>query len=294
VDAAGNAIAVWYQGAAVVTNHFDVYSSQLSAATGTWSAPAMRSNGSNSAYLPKVAVNGNGQGLVLWTQDLHDGSVSNDAMAVMGMSYAPGSGWGAEACLNSASGTTRAIYAQAAVAMDAAGNGMALWVQAGSSGPFDIWAAAWAAGAWRTAAPIADNVIDCCYAPELAFVSAGVAVATWNQQNTQTAYTAANLYADGAWGTASMISDGTEDAYYPHIAVDACGNADVIWFQAGTADVTIRSNRFLAGSGWGTPQLIGVTGVTPLEFAGEYATPVSAIGCNAAGMSFTAWGIDPD
>jgi len=293
VDAAGNAVAVWYEGAAVATNHFDVYSSQYSAATGAWSAPAMRSNGANSAYRPKVAASRGGAALLVWTQDLHDGSVSNDAEQIAGAAWTASGGWSAPLALNSVSGTVQPIYAQVAVAMDDSGDGMALWVQAGPSGPFYIWAAAYAGGAWQAASAISDNVADNCYAPDLAFVREGVAVGAWKQQDTRTAFAAANTFTGGAWGTSAMISDGAGEAYDPHIAVDASGNAEVIWFQIGTADVTIRANRCLAGGAWGAPQLVGLTGLTPAEAAGGLETPVSAIAANQAGRSFMVWGIDP-
>jgi hypothetical protein len=294
VDADGNAVAVWYEGAAVVTNHFDVYASQFRASTGAWSAPVMRSNGTQSAYRPRVAVNGNGAALAVWVQDLGDGSVSNDYEDVLGVRYGPGTGWGTPARLNTLDGSGHAVYAQIATALDAAGNGMALWVQQGSGGAFLIWAAACNASGWQTAASISNDAIDNCYAPDLAFAGPGLAVATWKQQDTVSAFAAANTFSGGAWQTSAtpLSSTATGEAYDPHIAVDAAGDATVVWFQVGT-DVTIQSNRYLAGSGWGGAQLIGTTGLSVDDVLGSLGLPVAAVGSDAAGQCFVAWGIDP-
>ena len=56
--------------------------------------------------------------------------------------------------------------------------------------------------------------------------------------------------------------------------------------------MTIRSRRYLVASGWGAAQLIGPTGLSPEDVLAT-SMPVSAVGSNAAGQAFVAWGLDP-
>ena len=59
------------------------------------------------------------------------------------------------------------------------------------------------------------------------------------------------------WGTAELIeTDDAGDAGVPQIAFDAAGNALAVWEQSDGIRFSIWSNRYTAGSGWGTPELI--------------------------------------
>jgi hypothetical protein len=62
-----------------------------------------------------------------------------------------------------------------------------------------------------------------------------------------------------AWGITTLIeTDNAGDAKNPQVAVDASGNAVAVWSQYDDIDwgFSIWSNRYTAGTGWGTATLI--------------------------------------
>lgn len=62
---------------------------------------------------------------------------------------------------------------------------------------------------------------------------------------------------DGAWGSAELIEVNTEIAgYYPKVATDATGNAITVWQQFDGTQNSIYANRYVVGTGWGSPVLI--------------------------------------
>ena len=63
--------------------------------------------------------------------------------------------------------------------------------------------------------------------------------------------------ADGAWSSAGLIeTDNAGDAFIPQVTFDWNGNAIAVWYQWDGLRNNIWSNRFTAGTGWGTAELI--------------------------------------
>ena len=290
VDAAGNAIVVWHQGDGRV-NHFDVWSARYVAAADAWSAPALVSDGVNSAFTPHVAVNAAGQGAAGWAQEQGDGTtVSNGPQDVWGRTLNTGSGsWGARARLNVVAGNVDAVYGQVAVAIDAQGNGFVLWVQSANPLPFVIHAARLdASSGWQASAVITNNVLDNCYGPQLAFDAQGNAVAVWQQQTGVGAYGGVNRFVAGSgWGTSGAFgTDVAGDVYDPHVALDGAGNATAVWYQWSDNSVAVMSSRSFAGAPWGASALLST--VT----SNGFSYPVPRVAANAAGQTLAVWGID--
>lgn len=290
VDASGNAIVTWYQGDGRV-NHFDAWAAQFNASTGAWSAAALVSDGVNSAYLSRVAINAAGQGIVAWEQGQDDGTmVSNGPKDIWGRSVTSAGAWGASTRLNAVTGDINDLYGQVAVAVDAQGNGFALWVQSTSTLPYVIHAARYATGgAWAASTVITSDTIGNCYGPHLAFDATGNAVAVWQQQTGAGAFGGANRYVAGSgWGVSeSMASDTLGDVYDPHVAVDGEGNATAVWYRWGPTDIVdVMTNRYLVGSGWGVERLLSTT--PPENAFGSY--PVPRVAANAAGQTVAVWG----
>jgi hypothetical protein len=290
VDGAGNAIITWYQeNGAINSDHFDVYTSRYSVTTNRWSAPAMLSNGTNSAYLCKVVVNPAGAAALIWVQDQDDGSVGNgepsDVWVITGNTTG---GWGGAVKVNIRSNS---IYGQATVAIDATGDVLAAWVQSNSSGLFDIWVNHLTAGGnWGGATTISAGNIGECYGPDIAFDGDGNAFAVWEQQSDADSrqYIAASQYTIGAgWSAPVQVNENLGNAFDQHVAVDASGNATVVWYQLEQSAVTVRSSRYLQASGWGASQLLATMDST---YDGYTLLPVPRVGVNAGGQSFVVWG----
>lgn len=83
-----------------------------------------------------------------------------------------------------------------------------------------------------------------------------------------------------AWGIAVPIELSTGDVGSPQIAVNASGDAFVVWVQTDTADINIWSTRYIAGYGLDTPTRIS-NGVTNASY------PQIAI--DADGNAMSVW-----
>lgn len=84
------------------------------------------------------------------------------------------------------------------------------------------------------------------------------------------------------WGTAQLIeTDNAGEAEHPRIAIDTAGNALAVWDQSDGTRYNIWANRYTAGSGWGTAQLIETNN------AGEAYAPQIAI--DTAGNALAVW-----
>ena len=124
LDASGNAIAVWSQVSGVAS----IWSNRFVLGTG-WAGPVLlETDNAGNAFFPRVAVGPAGDAVAVWHQS--DGIRVN----VWANRYGVGTGWGTAELLES--DTTVALLAD--VAMDPAGNAMAVWQQFGV-GRMNIW-----------------------------------------------------------------------------------------------------------------------------------------------------------
>src|SRR5262249_46361128 len=86
------------------------------------------------------------------------------------------------------------------------------------------------------------------------FDSSGNALAVWTQSDGTRNRIWSNRYTLGTgWSTPALVETSTDDSYNPQIVVDASGNAIVAWDTFDGTTNHIFSNRYTAGSGWGTP-----------------------------------------
>ena len=126
IDPDGNAIAVWHQ------NNHDIYSNRYDSGTGLWGTAAeeIDDSGANQAAYPQVAIDPDGNAIVVWRQD--DGTYDS----IYSNRYTSGTGWGtAELIENNAS----AAY-EPQIAIDPDGNAIAVWQQDDGTGTNNIYA----------------------------------------------------------------------------------------------------------------------------------------------------------
>lgn len=84
------------------------------------------------------------------------------------------------------------------------------------------------------------------------------------------------------WGTAQLIeTDNAGGAGDPRVAFDTAGNALAVWTQGDGTRYNIWANRYTAGSGWGTAQLIET------DNASDAGNPQIAI--DTAGNALAVW-----
>jgi len=247
VDASGNAMAVWEQWDGTRSN---IYSNRYVPGTG-WGTPHLvETDDAGDARISQVAVDGSGNAVAVWQQS--DGTRDN----IWANRYVPDTGWGT-AKLIETDDAGNAWYSQ--VAMDGGGNAVAVWKQWDGT-RWNIWANHYVPGTgWGTAQLIEMNDAGDAWFPQVAMDGSGNAVAVWKQWDGTRNNIWANRYVPGTgWGTAQLIeTDDTGDARRPQVAVDGSGNAVAVWEQYyDSTPYNIWSNRYVPGTGWGTPQLI--------------------------------------
>ena len=118
---------------------------------------------------------------------------------------------------------------------------------------------------------------------KLAVNQNGDAMAVWQQGDSSGVSSIwANRYnaASGRWRTATLIESNAGKAFLPHVGMDDNGNAIAVWVQNdGTYD-SMWANRYVAGQGWGTPELIE-TNTGDADFA--------RVAVNGNGVAVALW-----
>jgi len=267
-DANGNAMAVWYQ---LDGTHNSIWANRYTPGSG-WGAPELiENNNAGHAYRPQIAFDANGNALAVWDQ--HDGS----RYSIWANRYTAGSGWGTAEPIES--GTDNAHRSQ--IALDANGNALAVWYQSDGTRN-NIWANRYTPGSgWGYAERIETDDAGDAEDPQIAIDADGNAMAVWSQSDGTRNNIRANRYTPGSgWGTAERIETGGDDAYSPQIALDANGNALAVWRQYDGTRYNIWANRYTAGSGWGTAELIETV-------SGDAYFPKVAIDAN--GNALAVW-----
>ena len=274
-DADGNAVAVWYQD----DGNTNIWSNRYTASTGLWGTAALIETNGGYAYNPQVAIDANGNAIVVWYQDV------GYPYHIWSNRYTASTGLWSGAAPIQTDPSGNAIHPQ--VAIDASGNAVAVWQQYDDVGNrYNIWSNRYTAstGLWGTAVLIETDDAGWATQPQVAFDASGNAVAVW-QQSDGTRYNIwSNRYTAGiGWGTATLIeTDNAGDAINPQVAFDASGNAVVVWQQSDGTRYNIWSNRYTASTGlWGTAALIET------DNAGDANNPQVAI--DASGNALAVW-----
>jgi len=159
------------------------------------------------------------------------------------------------------------------IATDSQGNAIAVWNQIGpTSALSSIWASRYEMGrGWSTPALIESDDTGAASHPDVAIDANGNALAVWDQSDGTCSNIMANRYSVGSgWGTPVLIETSTCDALEPRIAVTPAGDAIAVWYQFSGTSAAIWSNRYVAGTVWGTAERIeseaGVARVPQVAF----------------------------
>lgn len=157
--------------------------------------------------------------------------------------YAAGTGWGTAQLLE-----TDAVNGAANpdVAMDEAGNALAVWQQSDGS-RLNIWTARYAPGAgWSAPQLLETNDAGDAKQPQIAMNAVGGAVAVWQQHDGIRWNIWAARYAPGAgWQDVRLIeTNNVGDAQNPHVMIDTDGKAIAVWEQDDGTNRNIWAARY--------------------------------------------------
>jgi hypothetical protein len=168
------------------------------------------------------------------------------------------------------------------VAVDAAGDAVAIWSRRDDAGENVIEAASRpAGGSWSTTALSAPGAG--AFEPQIAVNAAGDAVAVW--VGTAGGIETASRPAGGSWSAQmTRLSGPAGFAIEPQIALSASGDAVAVWTQVEGVNRIIEAAVRPAGAGWSTP----ATKISPPSRLAERPQ----VGIDAAGEAVAIWSSD--
>ena len=252
MDASGNAIAVWEQYNGIKMN---VRANRYTAGVGWGTTQTIASNNLQDQQNPKIAIEPGGNAIMVWHQR------EPLCYSVWANRYTAGNGWGTAQVIENNDTDMGGCDSVPNVAVDANGNGFAVWIQSTPTTPASIVANRYTAGAgWGTAQLIETDNISSASEPQIVFDASGNAIAVWYQNDGTRDNIWSNRYTAGVgWGTAQLIeTENLGHAQFPRIAIDINGNAIAVWHQYDSTGFlfNIWANRYTAAGGWGTAQRI--------------------------------------
>jgi hypothetical protein len=174
MDSDGNAIAVWEQSTG--TNNGFIQASRFSISSSSWSAVADVANLSEmgeNAYVPQVAMDSAGNAIAVWSRS----DETNDIIQASRFSISSGS-WSAVADVANLS-DTGGYALDPQVAMDSAGNAIAVWYQRTGTNTI-IQASRFSGSSWSAVTDLSapgQDALD----PQVAMDSDGNAIAVWSR-----------------------------------------------------------------------------------------------------------------
>jgi PKD domain/PASTA domain len=247
VDARGVELAVGPPGRAVIVwecpkGGNTIVQAATRPPSGSWSAPHDLSAPGHDAHAPQVALDRTGDALAVWAR-----SNGTDVILQSALRRASGE-WAAPEDV-SAPGLD---VDQPDVALNAAGNGVAVW-QSSNGVTTGIRAATrTAAGSWS--APQALSSGGNAERPHVGIDSAGNAVAVWSLNASHFRAQATVHPSGGGWAPAQSLSSAGADAFQPQVAVNPSGSAVAAWLSFDGLTYVVQSAGRPRGGAWSAVQ----------------------------------------
>ena len=287
-----NGMVVWEQSDGTRKS---IWSRRYNVAGGQWEVASLIESSAEDANAPHITIaDANGNFVAVWRG--YDGVVHH-RYNLWANRYVAGTGWGSAKLISNNATDPAASFDPLVsknvdtphVAMDAAGNALAVWAQDNS-----IYASRYSAvsAVWGAAQLIESDVNWTAAAPRIAMAVNGYAYAVWEQSADGVLGDAtppfknimANRYVPSlGWQNAVLVeTDNTGHAQTPQVAVDGVGNATVVWHQWDVTHYSVWSNRYFIASGqWDTAALI------ESDNSGDAINPQVAV--DAAGNALAVW-----
>lgn len=252
LDASGRALAVWLH--AISTGPTQIVYSRFNGTT--WSAPAQVSNGLRNTAEPTLGMDAGGNAVAVWRQDTNVSSPSVTNMWAARFN-ATSSAWSTSLQIGSTDLGTTDGTERPRLAVNAAGNAVAVWRE-GRSAESRIVSARFAvsSGTWSAAAPIETGAPRADW-PWVAIDTNGNAQAVWVRKTdpadaNESAYAARFDAGSGVWSAAQLIEQSGELPSTPKVGMEDSGRALIAWQQFISGIAPVHAAHFTSGSGLGT------------------------------------------
>ena len=213
---------------------------------GEWRDVTMlESNDDGPATRPEVAVDADGNAIVVWVEA---GATANRVWASR---YVPTAGW-EEPELIEVVDVGGARFPKIAVSPD--GDAIVVWQQSDGVRS-NIMASRFApTDGWSAPELVETSDLSGAFDPDVSIDPAGNAIAVWTQSDGEWINVWSNRFSPAAgWGTPETIAtDDDRIPESPRVALDTSGNAVVVWHQR-SSDPALRgvwSNRYAPTMGW--------------------------------------------
>jgi len=194
---------------------------------------------------PQIAINNTGYALAAWVRNAE--GTYNFPYNVEARYYAPEVGW--EPVYHEVDPTSLGFHQPT---IDSNGNAMIVYMSGGVSVEKLMYTRRSQSTAWTTPQQINSVATTQLREVKTTIDPTGNVIAVWQQYAAPGIHIWTNRYVNGiGWGTSQQIDNaGSNDAQYPHVAVDGSGNAIAVWQQYDGSHYSIWSRRFVTVTGW--------------------------------------------
>jgi len=253
---------------ATVTGGVEVQASQRPAG-GSWTALANISPVVASASNVDVAVGANGGAAAAWATS----AGVSVALRLQGV-------WQTSTSFALAGGVS-GVH----VKVDASGNGVVVWYRLTSTASV-IEAVTFNNSSFSTVVQLSPSAHP-SFLPQVAINDAGTAVVVWQaagllDNSNPYQVESATRPAGGAWSAVTTVSPSVPQTWTPQVAVDAAGNATVVWEQGATVNqYKIYSATRPANGAWSSP--------VKIESTAWYYAGSDTVATDPAGNVTAAW-----
>ena len=203
------------------------------------------------AEVPQVALNNNGEAVIVWRQTVGANT------QVFRSEYRNGSWTDPSNLADNLSPDGQDAFSPQ-VAISDNGEAVVVWTQSDGSN-IQIFRSEYRNGSWTDPADLMDNISpdgERAGYPEVALGDNGDAVIVWQQIDGATDQIFRSEYRDGSWSDPTSLTDNIspdgQDAFEPQVAMNDNGDAVIVWYQSDGMSQQVFRSEYRNGS-WTDP-----------------------------------------
>ncbi len=267
----GTAVAVWEQWDGF---GYNIWANRDVPGEGWGASTLIETDNAGDALTPRVALDGAGNAVVVWSQT--DGLRFN----IRAARFAVGSGWNAPTLIE---GSDAGDATSPDLTVNEAGDAVAVWSQLDGF-RLGIWSNTYrAGGGWSTASLLDNGSTEDALSPRVALNGADEAVAAWSQSNgSHWSVGASYSRALGNWSPISVLgAPPNGNASQPCVAIFPNGTAVVAWNETGPSAARLAASTYVPEGGW--------TAAVALDSDGFLGAANVDLAASASGLAFAAW-----